>query len=93
MTRLLVNIAGTPSFAKGQTDFIDGMHTMTSTGDARQHWEWPRISMRSMKAWQTVLLNADAEMMIVPELGEIALFTEMGRMPVPPGHIAGFPAA
>ena len=30
-------------------------------------------------------------MMIVPEFGEIVLFTEMGRMPVPPGHIAVVP--
>ena len=38
-----------------------------------------------------MLLNADAEVMIVPEFGEIVLFTEMGRMPVSPGHIAVVP--
>ena len=77
---------------KDRTDFIDGMHTMTSTGDARQHSGMAtHIYAINEGMADRVLLNADAEMMIVPEFGEIFLFTEMGRMPVLPGHIAVVP--
>ena len=68
------------------------VHTQTSTGDARQHSGMhTNIYAINEGMADRVLLNADAEMMIVPEFGEIVLFTEMGRMPVPPGHIAVVP--
>ena len=35
--------------------------------------------------------NADGEMMLVPELGSLALFSEMGRLEVTPGEIAVLP--
>ena len=64
---------------KRRTDFIDGMHTMTSTGDARQHSGMAtNIYAINEGMADRVLLNADAEMMIVPEFGKIVLFTEMG---------------
>ena len=74
------------------TDFIDGVRTMTSTGDARQH-----VGMATSLYTVTssmdkrVLINADAEMMIVPQSGAMEIFTEMGRIPVPPGQIAVIP--
>ena len=76
----------------GKTDFIEGMHTMTSTGDARQHLGMA-THMYAFNEGMTdrVLLNADAEMMIVPEFGELILFTEMGKMAVPPGHVSVVP--
>lgn len=75
-----------------RTDFIDGVHTMTSTGDVRQHVGMAtHIYACNDSMTDRVLLNADAEMMIVPEHGEIIIFTEMGRMRVPPGHIAVIP--
>ena len=75
-----------------KTDFIEGMHTMTSTGDARQHLGMA-THMYAFNEGMTdrVLLNADAEMMIVPEIGELILFTEMGKMAVPPGHVSVVP--
>ena len=74
------------------TDFIDGIRTMTSTGDARQH-----VGMATSLYTVTssmdkrVLINADAEMMIVPQSGAMEIFTEMGRIPVSPGQIAVIP--
>ena len=74
------------------TDFIDGVRTMTSTGDARQH-----VGMAASLYTVTgsmdsrVLINADAEMMIVPQSGVLDIFTEMGRMLVSPGQIAVIP--
>ena len=74
------------------TDFIDGVRTMTSTGDARQH-----VGMAASLYTVTgsmdsrVLINADAEMVIVPQSGVLDIFTEMGRMLVSPGQIAVIP--
>ena len=74
------------------TDFIDGMRTMTSTGDARQHVGMAtHIYAVTASMNDRVLVNADAEMLIVPQYGEIEIFTEMGRMRVAPGHIAVVP--
>ena len=74
------------------TDFIDGMRTMTSTGDARQHLGMAtHIYAVTTSMNDRVLVNADAEMLIVPQDGEIEIFTEMGLMQVAPGHIAVVP--
>jgi len=74
------------------TDFIDGMRTMTSTGDASQHLGMATsIYATTTSMPDRVLINADAEMLIVPQSGAIEIFTEMGRMMVEPGHIAVVP--
>ena len=73
-------------------DFVEGVRTMTSTGDARQHLGMAAsIYMMTTAMHDRVLINADAEMLIVPEHGGIEIFTEMGRMHVEPGHIAIVP--
>ena len=74
------------------TDFIDGMRTMTSTGDASQHLGMATsVYTATTGMTDRVLINADAEMLIVPQSGEVEIFTEMGRMKVAPGHIAVVP--
>ena len=73
-------------------DFINGIRTMTSTGDARQHLGMAAsLYAFSESMTDKVLLNADAEMLIVPEQGTLDIFTEMGRMIVPSGYIAILP--
>jgi homogentisate 1,2-dioxygenase len=73
-------------------DFIKGIRTMTSTGDARQHLGMAAsLYAFSESMTDKVLLNADAEMLIVPEQGTLDIFTEMGRMIVPSGYIAILP--
>lgn len=73
-------------------DFINGIRTMTSTGDARQHLGMAAsLYAFSESMTDKVLLNADAEMLIVPEQGTLDIFTEMGRMIVPSGHIVILP--
>ena len=77
---------------KATCDFIDGIRTMTSTGDARQHLGMAAsLYAFSESMTDKVLLNADAEMLIVPEQGTLDIFTEMGRMIVPSGYIAILP--
>ena len=73
-------------------DFINGIRTMTSTGDTRQHLGMAAsLYAFSESMTDKVLLNADAEMLIVPEQGTLDIFTEMGRMIVPSGYIAILP--
>jgi homogentisate 1,2-dioxygenase len=73
-------------------DFINGIRTMTSTGDARHHLGMAAsLYAFSESMTDKVLLNADAEMLIVPEQGTLDIFTEMGRMIVPSGYIAILP--
>ena len=73
-------------------DLINGIRTMTSTGDARQHLGMAAsLYAFSESMTDKVLLNADAEMLIVPEQGTLDIFTEMGRMIVPSGYIAILP--
>jgi homogentisate 1,2-dioxygenase len=40
---------------------------------------------------KSVFLNADAEMLFVPQLGSLILHTELGQMTIDPGHIAVLP--
>ena len=65
---------------------------MTSTGDASQHLGMATsVYTATTGMADRVLINADAEMLIVPQSGEVEIFTEMGRMKVAPGHIAVVP--
>ncbi len=74
------------------TDFIDGVRTMSSTGDVRQHLGMTANLYAFTKPMTNrVLINADAEMLLVPERGVIEIFTEMGKMLLGPGDIAVIP--
>ncbi|MBB4642491.1 homogentisate 1,2-dioxygenase [Rhizorhapis suberifaciens] len=74
------------------TDFVDGLTTFAGNGD-------PAIGMgsavhiyvanRSMEG--RVFFNADAEMLIVPQQGDLSLITEFGRIDVGPAMIAVIP--
>jgi homogentisate 1,2-dioxygenase len=74
------------------TDFIDGLHTMAGNGDPAFH---VGIAIhhyavnRSMHG--RAFFDADAELLIVPELGGLLIVTELGRLTVSPGEIAVIP--
>ncbi|MGB3166943.1 MAG: homogentisate 1,2-dioxygenase [Alteraurantiacibacter sp.] len=75
----------------GQVDFIDGMTTFGGNGSPSEggigiHLYAATASMNA-RAFQ----NSDGEMLIVPQQGALHIFTELGRMDVPPGHIALVP--
>jgi len=74
------------------TDFVEGLATFGGNGDvttgagiAVQVY----AANRSME--RRVFQNSDGEMLFVPQLGTLHLDTEMGRLAVPPGHIALIP--
>lgn len=74
------------------TDFVDGMRTMTSCGDA-----WTQSGMAThvyacnASMAQRVMMNCDGELLILPEDGALRLVTELGVLVVAPGELALVP--
>ncbi len=79
-------------FPLEQTDFVDGLVTMGTCGNAAMqsgagiHMYAANVSMQ-----HRFFYNADGEMLIVPERGRLALHTEMGGLEVAPGEIGVLP--
>ena len=74
------------------TDFIDGLATVAGNGDAGSG---SGVSIHVYRANRSmvdrVFYDADGELLMVPQQGRIALFTELGRLDVAPGEIAVVP--
>ena len=74
------------------TDFIDGMRTMTTAGDAAaQSGMAAGVYLVTDDMARRVFYNADAEMLLVAQEGRLEIFTELGRMTIEPGEIAIVP--
>jgi homogentisate 1,2-dioxygenase len=71
------------------TDFVDGLYTVGANGNVLQrqgigiHWYAANRSMTDR-----YFVDADGELLLVPELGGLILHTEYGRLRVDPGEIA-----
>ncbi|MFS2166985.1 homogentisate 1,2-dioxygenase [Variovorax sp. Varisp62] len=73
-------------------DFIDGMHTVAANGDAESQvgiGSLMYLAGRSME--RRAFVNADGEMLIVPQQGRLVITTELGVLDVKPGEIALLP--
>jgi homogentisate 1,2-dioxygenase len=74
------------------TDFIDGLATLAGSGDpASQSGVVVHIyrANRSMK--DRCFCNADGEFMLVPQQGDLEVFTELGKLILSPGEIGVVP--
>jgi homogentisate 1,2-dioxygenase len=74
------------------TDFVDGLRTMVANGDADAQTGMAAhvyVANRSME--QRACVNADGEMLIVPQQGRLLITTEMGVLDVKPGEVALLP--
>jgi len=74
------------------TDFVEGLATIAGSGEpGAQTGVAVHVyrANRSMKG--RTFSNADGELMLVPQLGSLSLFTELGRLEVAPGEIALVP--
>jgi len=77
---------------KADADFIDGMHTLAANGDAdAQCGIAAHVYLASRSMDRRAFVNADGEMLIVPQQGRLVLTTEMGVLDVKPGEIALVP--
>ena len=74
------------------TDFVDGMRTLMANGDADTQTGMAThvyVANRSME--QRACVNADGEMLLVPQQGRLLITTEMGVLDVKPGEVALLP--
>lgn len=79
-------------FPLEQTDFVDGMITMGGCGNAAmQSGVGIHIYAANVSMVDRFFYNADGEMLLVPELGQLALHTEMGTLAIAPGEICVLP--
>ncbi|WP_234814885.1 homogentisate 1,2-dioxygenase, partial [Noviherbaspirillum denitrificans] len=74
------------------TDFIDGLSTIAVNGKIDEQTGCAvHVYCASKSMGRRYFLNADGEMMLVPQAGALALCTELGRLRVQPGEIAVIP--
>ena len=74
------------------TDFIDGLYTIGGNGDTLTHTGIAIHNYRANTSMQRrYFVNADGEMLIVPQAGRLHIHTELGWLHVAPGHIAVIP--
>jgi len=72
--------------------FIDGMCTITTAGDAgAMAGMGAHIYLANRSMERETFYNADGEMLIVPQQGELRLRTEFGVIDIEPGEIAVIP--
>jgi homogentisate 1,2-dioxygenase len=73
-------------------DFVDGMRTIAANGDAESQvgiGSLMYLAGRSME--RRAFVNADGEMLLVPQQGRLVITTELGVLDVKPGEIAVLP--
>jgi homogentisate 1,2-dioxygenase len=73
-------------------DFIDGMASMLANRDPADLEGVAVHLYRASKSMERrVFVDADGELLIIPQSGTLQLFTELGRLEVAPGSVALVP--
>ena len=73
-------------------DFVDGLRTLVANGDAdAQTGMATHVYLATQSMRQCALVNADGEMLLVPQQGRLVLTTELGILAVSPGEVAVVP--
>lgn len=73
-------------------DAIDGMRTIVANGDVQAQAGMAALVYTANRSMQgRAFVNADGEMLFVPQQGRLAITTELGRLEVAPGEIALLP--
>jgi homogentisate 1,2-dioxygenase len=74
------------------SDFVDGLWTVGGNGSALQHMGIGIHLYRANRSMDArYLVNADGELLLVPQLGRLRLHTELGRLDVEPSEIGVVP--
>ncbi len=77
----------------GKTDFIDGLYTICGNGSTDSlRGSALHIYRANIAMINRVFCDYDAEIVFVPELGALEIFTEMGEIELKPGEICVIPA-
>ena len=73
-------------------DFVDGMHTLVANGCADSQTGMAcHVYLASRSMQQRALLNADGEMLLVPQQGRLVVTTELGVLAVQAGEVVVVP--
>ena len=73
-------------------DFVDGLRTMVVNGDAEaQTGMAAHLYLVNRSMQDKAFVNADGELLIVPQQGELLITTELGVLAIKPGEIALIP--
>jgi len=73
-------------------DFVDGVRTIVANGDVQAQSGMAALVYTANRSMQRrVLVNADAEMLFVPQQGRLQITTELGRLEVSAGEVALVP--
>ena len=73
-------------------DFVDGVRTIVANGDVQAQVGMAALVYTANRSMQRrVLVNADAEMLFVPQQGRLRITTELGRLEVNAGEVALVP--
>ncbi|WP_342251239.1 homogentisate 1,2-dioxygenase [Sphingomonas sp. OTU376] len=74
------------------TDFVDGIATMLGNGAPEQlEGVAFHVYAANRDMIDRVFVNADGELLVIPEKGGLTLLTELGRIDIAPGQIALVP--
>ncbi|AWV88266.1 homogentisate 1,2-dioxygenase [Bradymonas sediminis] len=77
---------------EASTTFVEGIRTITTAGDvSAQSGMASHVYVANKSMEDEYLLNADGELLFVPEHGDIRLCTEMGVIEIEAGEIAVIP--
>ena len=77
---------------EADTDFVDGLHTLCANGDAEAQVGMATLVYLANRSMESrALVNADGEMLLVPQQGRLFITTELGVLAVRPGEIALLP--
>ena len=72
-------------------DFIDGLITIATNGDARAQRGLGVHLYSASRSMTRVFFDADGELLMVPQTGALTIKTEFGILAVTPGEIAVIP--
>lgn len=76
----------------GRQDFLEGIRTITTAGDAPTHSGMAaHVYAFNTDMVDDYFFNADGEMLIVPQVGALRIVTELGVMEVEPSEICVIP--
>ena len=79
------------SFPETPTDFIAGLTAYAAAGEHSLQSGVSVYLYAANRSMTRVAFDADGELLIVPQAGDISIFTEMGRLDIAPLSIAVIP--
>jgi homogentisate 1,2-dioxygenase len=81
-----------PTAPEGALDFVDGVRTMAVNGDAdAQSGIAAHVVFANRSMDRRAFVNADGEMLVVPQSGRLVFTTELGVLDAAPGEIVVLP--